>query len=183
MPTRATSAPQKQPTIWALIADGKQARVYECRRAEKIVPMSGTTRHAYGTEETEWELVPRKDMSLEAESIKDYQIGHGRRGTASSGMSPARNTYEPHGDIKEELKRHFVTTIAAKLQQACLQKSFDRLIMAAPPHMLGELREYLDPEVRKTIMAELPHELAHCGTRELLAHIRPALADAYGQAA
>ncbi|HUY67954.1 MAG TPA: host attachment protein [Alphaproteobacteria bacterium] len=183
MLTRATSAPRKQPVIWALIADGKQARVYECRRVEKIVPMSGTTRHAYSTEELEWELVPRKDMSQEAESPGDYQTGHSQRGSIFGATASVRHTVEPHVDMKEELKRRFMHAVAQKLDETCRNKAFDRLIVALPPRMLGELREYLDPRVRNTIMAELPHEFAHCGTRELLAHIRPALAEAYNQAA
>ena len=68
--------------------------------------------------------MPVPNGAMEAESINDYQLGHDRRGTASSSNSPTHNTYEPHGDIKEELKRRFTKTLGEQAGKSLRGKTF-----------------------------------------------------------
>jgi protein required for attachment to host cells len=172
-----TSKPHMYIT-WVLVADGKQAQVYECRKVTLKFPLGGANKHHYVNEKSGHELVPVSNMALEAESIDDYQIGHDRRGTSSSSNSPTHNTYEPHGDIKEELKRRFTKTIADKLQHACTEKLFDRLVLVAPAKMIGGLREQLAANVRDHIAAVLSKDLTHYQVHELLPHLQDTLAEA-----
>jgi len=163
---------------WILIADGKRAQVYECHKNMHKIPLGRANTHHYFDEKLGYGLLEVPQGTLEAESVNDYQIGHDRRGTSSSSNSPTRNTYEPHGDIKEELKRRFTRTIADKLEHACTGKLFDRLILVAPAKMIGDLREHLAIDVRDRIAAVLPKDLMHFQIRELLPHLQDTLAEA-----
>ena len=43
---RATQ--HQQPLItWVLVADGKQANIYECRKATQKIPLAGANKHHY----------------------------------------------------------------------------------------------------------------------------------------
>src|SRR6185312_15802124 len=102
---------------WVVIADSKEMRLYNYRKAERVVPLSGTTKLHYFQRKMVHELVPVQDGALKAETMDGYQIGHQRRGTTVNALTGLRNTYEPTGNIKEDLKRRFVRAISAKLER------------------------------------------------------------------
>lgn len=176
----ANTKPMSEKSItWVLVADGKQAQIYECSKTTRNIPLGGANTHHYFNEKSGHELVPVPDGTLKAETIDSYQIGHDRRGTSSSSVSSAHNTYEPHGDIKEELKRHFVKTVAAKLDRACTEKSFNRLVLVAPARMIGEIREQLTAETQNHVVAVLPKDLTHYHGQTLMTHLLHTLAEAH----
>lgn len=165
------------PVIWALIADSKTARIYEIRKANRIISLSSSRKHPAFEERPEFELMTVPDGTLTSPSIEDYELGHGRRGTTVNADNGARNTYEPQGDIREELKRQFARAIAMKLKQSWQEKSFDQLIMAAPAKMIGELREQLPSRIH--IAAVLPRDLMAYDQKALLDHLQDTLREAY----
>jgi len=175
---RAAELPQLLVT-WVLVADGRQAQIYECHKTTQKIPLGGANKHHYYNEKSGHELVPMADGFLEAESVDDYQTGHDRRGTASSSNSPTHNTYEPHGDINKELKRRFTKIIADKLQQACIESSFDHLVIVAPTRMLGELREQLSADVQNRIVGVLPKDLTHYQDHTIMAHLHDMFAEVH----
>ncbi|MDR3448948.1 MAG: host attachment protein [Alphaproteobacteria bacterium] len=174
MHERTTESPQPV-TIWVVVADGKQAQVYECRKAAKIVPLGNATRQGLYDEKWAYELAPVPNGALRAESINDHQLGH----TSANANSPAHQGYEPHGDIREELKRHFTKAIAVKLARAREEKLFDRLVLVAPAKMIGELREQLPAAVQHCVTAVLPKDLTHYSGHDLLPHLYDTLNEAH----
>jgi protein required for attachment to host cells len=161
---------------WVLVADGKRAQIYDCRKTMQKIPLVGTNKHHYYDEKSDHKLVPVQNGVTESESIDDYQTGHDRRGTASSSNSPTHNTYEPRGDIDEELKRRFAKSITTKLQQACVNNSFDRLILVAPAKMINELRGQLSDEVQDRVVGVLPKDLTHYRNQVVMSHLHEMLA-------
>jgi protein required for attachment to host cells len=170
---------QRPLVTWVLIADATQAQIYGCTKNLRQTPLGGANPHHYYDEKSGHELIPAVNGLLKAESIDDYQIGHDRRGTASSSNSSARNTFEPHGDIKGELKRRFAESIASKLQQAYAEKLFDQLVLVAPPKMIGELREHLPPDLHNVIVASLSKDLMPFHGQELMTRLHTTLAEAH----
>src|ERR1700722_2140591 len=156
---------------WVLIADDKQAQIYDCHKTSEKIALGGANPHHYYDEKSGHELVPVLNGLLESESMNDYQIGHDRRGTTSSSNSSAHNTYEPHGDIKGELKRKFAESISHKLQQALTDKLFDRLVLVAPAKMIGELREKLANDIQSKVVASLSKDLRQYHGQELMTHL------------
>lgn len=164
---------------WVLVADSRQAQIYEYHKSTQEIPLAGANKHHYTSERSDHELAPVPNGALEAESIDDYQIGRDQRGTASSDNSPVHNAYAPHGDITEELKRRFAKAIAGKLHRACMENFFDRLVLVAPAKMIGELVEQLTTDVQDSLVAVLSKDLAHYQGHNGMAHIRDALAEAH----
>jgi len=156
------------PSLWVVAADGDQAHFFQAARVTKALPMSGSGQHQYYEEKTELELTPLPDGILRAEKLDDYDLGFDKRGSTC-------HTGEPPQTVHEELKRRFMRTIAVKLNQDFAKKSFDRLVIVVPAHLLGEIRKHLDPDVMQHVVAELPKELVHCDAKELLDHVKSAL--------
>jgi protein required for attachment to host cells len=169
----------RKEVTWIVVADGRKMRVYESRQIQKIVPMGGSSKHFYQIEKTDWELDPVPRMDADAESSKDYQMGHDHRGSLFGFTAAQRHTVEPHIDVRDEIREHLISTVAAKLLEACKAKNFDHLILIAPPQILGKLKELLDPSVTKRIAAEIPKNLTHYKKEVLLGYIKDALPSAH----
>lgn len=162
----------KPPVTWILVADGKSAQVYTRMVGEKRIPLAGNAKHPHYDEAFIQELAPVPAMDFKAESPEIYETGRDRLARVQESANSAHHMSEPHINIHEEIKRHLMKTVAARLAKALAEKSFDKLVLIAPPKMLGELREYLAPAVKKRIAAEMPKDLTHYEGEELLQHLR-----------
>lgn len=174
-PHGETQTVHKTPVTWFLVADGAGAQVYVRQRIKARIPMGGNTKHRHYEEKVERELVPVSGMRWEAKSPEEYQIGNDLLGRVFESVGAARHMGEPHVDIREDLKLRFMRTIASQLQVACQQKSFDRLVLIAPPKLLGKLKRQLDENVRAHVVAELPKELTRYQGRALAAQLEKVL--------
>jgi hypothetical protein len=154
-------------TWWFLVADGAGAQVYVRERVKARIPMGRRTKHRHYEEKVEPELVPVSGMRWEAQSPEEYQIGNNLLGRVFESVGPARHMGEPHVDIREDLKLRFMRTIASQLHVAAQQKSFDQLVLIAPPKLLGELKKQLDESVLSHVVAELPKEMTRYTGLEL----------------
>ena len=173
-------APYHKPLLtWVLMADAENAQIYSCHKITHKMALAGANKHHYYNEKPDHELVSIENGRLKAESINDYQIGHDRRGTSSSSNSPTHNTYEPHGDITEELKNRFTRIIADKLKQAHDADLFDRLILVAPARIVTALKEVLSPYIVANISAIVPKDLMQYHGSALMAHLRETLVTAH----
>ena len=162
--------------VWVLVADGKQARIFACRSAIHNISPHHFSSHK---EQTAYDLVPVQNGILMAESISDFQDEYQRYGLASNSTSPDRPVHEPHGDLKKAVRRRYIKAIIDRLQQAHTHKLFDRLVLAAPAKMIGELREQLSPGLQRCLIAVLSKDLAHFHGNELLYHLEDTLAEAH----
>jgi protein required for attachment to host cells len=162
---------------WVLIADGREAHLHILHKTMQKIPLAGTNKHHYYNEKSGYELIPLQGGILKAESIDDYQIGHDRRGTSSRNNSSAHNTYEPEGDITEELKRRFAKAIATRLHQAYMGKYFSHLVLVAPANIMGAIREHLTDDVQRHVVGTLIKELIPFHGAELMAHLQATLSE------
>ena len=64
----------------------------------------------------------------------------------------------------------FMKSVAAWLEKAGRADTFDRLIIAAAPIALGDIRKAISPAVRKTVVAELNKDLTNLPTSQLDQH-------------
>jgi len=162
----------KSPLTWFLVADGKQAQVYTRHRARNIMPLNGKKRFRHYEEYSEAELVPVPGTSWKAEALEDFEFGKDKLGRAFESASPTRHMTSPRHDIHEEIKCRFMKTIAEHLKNAEKRKQFDRLVVIAPPKMLGEFKKHLDKPVLERIAAELPKELSRFSNHDLTRHLK-----------
>jgi protein required for attachment to host cells len=83
---------------------------------------------------------------------------------------------ENRSDPRRQMKRHFAEDIAARLAAEFHAGAFDRLMVAAAPAMLGDLRRALSSEVRKAVAGEIAKDLTKTPEKELPAHFEDMLA-------
>lgn len=162
---------------WIVVADSKSAQIYQYDKSDKVIPI-GEHSHHFFEEKHGYVLVPVPDGALKPETMDDYQISHAGRGSGIGFGSSTPNSYEPQGNIKEELRRRLTKNIAAQLEKAHAAKSFQRLVLAAPAKLIGELRKQLPPAVQECVAAVLPRDLTRYEPPALLAHLQDTLAQA-----
>ena len=68
-------------------------------------------------------------------------------------------------------KRNFVYEVAGALNEATARDEFDRLILVAPAHALGELNHALDAPTQRKIVAQLQKDLTNVPNADLAKHL------------
>lgn len=100
--------------------------------------------------------------------------GH-EAGSASHGSGHA--AYQPKHTKKENAVAHFVGTVVDVLEKARAQGQLAKVVLVAPPHMLGLLREKMGGPLLKLVDQQHPKDLMH----EPLKAIREHLATLMGE--
>lgn len=57
------------------------------------------------------------------------------------------------------------------LESRLKSRSFDRLVLVAPPAMLAKLRKMISPAVRQTVATEIEMDLTDIPTSEIAQHL------------
>jgi protein required for attachment to host cells len=147
----------KPTTTWILIADGARARIYANHGPGK------------GVEAVE-------GAEFAGDHRPDREIMSDKPGRTFESVGTTRHAIQPHHDPHRELKRDFSEELAAMLEQQLAQKAFDRVILVAPPPMLGDLRAALSDHVQAVVYAELDKDLTKVPQAELAGHLGSVLA-------
>ena len=142
----------KKTITWILIADGTQARVLEHGGPGKgLVSVKGL----------DWSIPPLQTQDINAD----------RPGRSFSSVGPGRSAMEPKTDPADHREAEFVRSIAGILDEKAKSGAFDRLVIAAAPIALGNLRKAMSEHVKKTVVAELNKDLTNVPTPQLDRHL------------
>jgi len=147
----------KATRTWILIADGARARILQ-----NGGPGKGLHALAGGV--------------FRGEHASTHAIMSDRTGRTFSSTGPARSAIEAHSDPHRELKRSFAHRLADALADGWRKRAYDRLIIVAAPSALGDLRAALSPEVRATVVAEVPKDLTKTPDAAVAGHLKDVLA-------
>ena len=90
--------------------------------------------------------------------------------------SSARHGIEPKVDPRRAAKSAFAAELAKKLEDALVRGACKRIVLVAPPRILGELREHLSPRGREAVAGEINKDLTHLGLAELAKKVGTVLA-------
>ena len=142
----------KKIRTWILVADGARARILES--------------HGWGTGLTP---VPGQARHIENPASRDQTSD--RPGRTQESANAARHAIEPRIDWHRYEKHLFATELAGIVNRASQENVFDRLVIVAPPHTLGDLRAKLDKNARRMVAAELDKDLTAMPLDELQAHL------------
>ena len=125
------------PRIWIIVADRENAHVY--RKTGKGM-----------------------------ERIADAKPGHAKSHHEEAGSS---GTVSHGHDTRSEKRHHgdsaFIQRLASWLNEASNEDVFDRLVLVAPPHTLGDIRASLSKNVHARIATELDKDLIKLPDREI----------------
>jgi protein required for attachment to host cells len=147
----------KSKTTWILIADGGQAKVFE---------------HGNSGEG----LTAITDFMLEEEHLRNQDIMADRPGRSFSSVGHGRSAYEPETDPVQAREAQFMKRVAERLDQRFQHGDFQRLVIAAAPTALGDLRPQLSKALQGVVIAELPKDLTNLPTGKLESHFEDVLA-------
>ena len=141
----------KKTVTWILIADGTQARVLEHGGPGKGLSL---------VKGLDWSITPlqTKDINADRPGRSHSSVGHGR------------SAMEPKTDPAQHREAEFIRTVADVLDRKALDGAFDRLVIAAAPIALGNLRKVMSDHVKKTIVAELDKDLTNMPIPQLDKH-------------
>lgn len=124
---------------WVLIGDGQKALLLH--------------------NEGDAELLNLRRLSVRLQQTPPTSaLGTDKPGRSFSSTTPARSSYET-SDWHEIEEAQFAGQVAAELNRAAHAHEFKRLIVVAPPKVLGELRREFSPETQKKIAAEVNKDL------------------------
>lgn len=147
----------KKKVTWIIVADGSRARFLA-----NDGPGKGL--HAAIAGEFHHNAPPTRELGTE------------KPGRVNSAFSPSRSAIQPHLDWHEFEKEKFSQEMAGLLNDAAEKKSFDDLIIVAPPRTLGTLRQALSSKTSHHIRAEIPKDLTQVPLQEMPAHLKDVIA-------
>ena len=127
---------------WVLIADGEKALFLE---------------NQTDAEDPYLKVVSQQSQ----ENPKDIDQSANRPGrmNAPGGAGP-RSAFEDT-DWHELAKDRFAADLADELYKQVHAGRFERIVLVAPPHILGELRNHLHQEVANKVVGEIPKTLTN----------------------
>lgn len=129
----------KKTVSWVLVADHQHANAYaNDGPGHGIKPVEG------------WQFATRLQRSHDIVTDRP-----GRKPGTGGGQRTVPGRSDPH----REAGRHFIQDVADALIQAAEAKTFQRLVLIAPPRALGELRENLPESVKGLVIAEWAEDL------------------------
>ncbi|HJU10110.1 MAG TPA: host attachment protein [Candidatus Binataceae bacterium] len=134
---------------WYVVANASRARVVTLEAASnRSVPGAHTVAPALNEEFVGRNL---KSRDVLADKLGQYSPHH-----------PASPSV-PH----EHAKAGFALELADVLDKALNERRFDRLILIAPPEMLGNLRNALTEQVKHRVVGEQDKDLTQMNDKEL----------------
>jgi protein required for attachment to host cells len=106
-------------------------------------------------------LEPHADSGTQATLLLGKILRPGNAGVGSP-----RSNIEPM-DWHQLNEDRFAKDIASKLYQLAHAHRYQRLVIVAPPRVLGTLRKALNKEVLDRVEAEIPKDFAHATTSRI----------------
>ena len=137
---------------------------------------NGTSATAYENDGVGNGLHPLPEFEFHVESPPTRELGAERPGRVHDRFGPGRHAMEPKADWHRQGKTEFAQAIAERLETAIQKGHLDRLVLAAPPTMMGDLRTVLSRRARDMVSGEITKDLTQCSRTELEAQIGGVLA-------
>ena len=109
------------------------------------------------------------DLSWTAEPVAEFSD---RPGRSFKRVGPTRHGLQSHGADQNEA---FARTLAAELWELRSQNRFDRLILCAPPALLGHLRKHLPEPLKADVTEEIPKDLTQLPATKMPSHFAAVL--------
>lgn len=141
---------------WILVADGSRARVFL---------VLGQRR----------DLEPVDDMEISTDHRRASEMGPDAPGRSFESVGAARHSVAPRTDPERIEEQRFAGLIIERLDQAAGHSRFDKLILVAPPRMLGDLRAALTPRLTGLLAATLAKDLTKIPQARLVGHLEEVL--------
>jgi len=138
-------------TAWILVSDASRASLYSAKLREDSWSLVEAFEHPEGRE-------PSRE--IEATSPP----GRGQQGRSQGGR---RTSLEPRTWPKDAEVQRFAQRLSDYLDEAVTRRSFDYLVVVAPPHFLGTLKGTLGRQAAKRLRATIDKDLSTLDAADL----------------
>ena len=142
-----------------LVAHDAGARVFESRGPGKGIDLVETIEHPEGR---------MRDRDIDSDRP-------GRSFRKDSG-DPRRAAMSRKEGPHDRAVSNFARALTDKLQQARMENQYERLVLVAPPRLLGLLRSSLDGPTAQLVVGSLDKDLASSKEAELIEHLGEVIA-------
>lgn len=146
----------KPSVTWVLIADGAQARILEYTG-----PSKGLTQV--------------EGLKFEDARLRSGEIMSDKPGRSYSSTGYGRSGMEQRTDPRDYRETEFLRSVAEVINKKALENVFRKLVIAAPPQALGDLRKLLSPAATEKVSAEIAKDLTTVPILDLGKHFEGAL--------
>jgi protein required for attachment to host cells len=155
---------------WVLIADGEKALFLE-----NLTDDANPNLHVWREDRHE-NPADREQKSDRPGRMKDTGLS---KQAAPGGLdwSPGQRSGFSETDWHQLEKTRFAQELADRLYGYAHRGRFDRLVVVAPPRVLGDLRAKLHKEVADRVIAEIPKTLTNHPVDQIEALVAAALDD------
>jgi protein required for attachment to host cells len=138
---------------WILVCDASRARLFQ--RLSALA---------------DWKLIEELEHPQSRAKNHDLVTDRGGRHQNNHGVTYS-TAMEAHTQPKAAEAEHFARELAGRLERGLKEGFYSRLVLVAPPHFLGLLREALPHRVAGHVELSLAKDLTHIAPRELAARI------------
>lgn len=138
---------------WILICDASNARILEQADSSQAL----TLVHA----------IPNPAGRAREQELATDEAGRMRKGSGRFNLSAMDPKTTAHDAAAERFAKH----LAALLDETALRGSYDQLVVAAPPHMLGMLRDEFSAHVSTRLKLSVAKDLTHVAAGDLAEHL------------
>ncbi|MDB2414164.1 host attachment protein [Rickettsiales bacterium] len=138
---------KKKRITWIAVMDGKHSNFYTMMTEHHL----GDLHH-----------------TLSAKPIRtDEPTGRGELGRTYDSAGGARHIIEPHTSDRTLERKQFMREVAEYLKDKLDKEEYHRLIITAPPKILGFLRKELSKTVKDVIALEIDKDLVEFHPKEI----------------
>jgi protein required for attachment to host cells len=142
-------------TAWILVADSSRAKLFTTELPEQPWTLVETFDHPEGRERSR-EIHPTSPPG---------------RMLQSKTKGGRRSSMEPRTTPKEAGAQRFAQELSDFLEAATAKRSFDALVLVAPPHFLGMLHGALGAQTAKCLRATVDKDLSTLEAAEARARL------------
>ena len=143
---------QKHPNLLIVVADGEHARF-----------VRAAADYGLHTESAVDSATAHKQSS---------DLGADKPGAGFHTGSSAHHGVQPRHDPHALEKQKFAHFVAAKVNAEAAAGRFETLLLVAPAHTLGEIREMLSADAAGRVVGTLAKDLAKTPDHDLQAHLK-----------
>jgi len=134
--------------IWLIAANTNSCRIFLYDKKSKKLTLIKELNHA------ESKL---KGTDLTSDGPGHYQTSNSARGA-----------YSPREEAQENEIKFFSRQIAKELDVGRKSNSFDKLILAVPPHMNGLIQQHMDSHLKDCITNNIKKDFTHLKEKDIL---------------
>lgn len=116
----------------------------------------------YDTSRPDGPLLQQGEIQNDSAGLKEQDLETDRAGRRYGSAGHHHGVDGERSTRQHELTL-FARKVAQRIDQDRMAKAFDKLVIIAPPKVLGLLRQSLPTPVQGFIAAEIPKDLAHHG--------------------